>query len=51
MGTWKTVIDKNEKPMRIRYVCPECGTPQTYGKPPYCMWCGAKVEKEEKEND
>ena len=52
MGTWKVVIDKNEEPMfRTKYVCPECGSWQTYGKPPYCMWCGAKVEKEEDEDE
>ena len=27
-----------------RYTCSACGTWQTYGKTPYCPYCGARME-------
>lgn len=29
----------------IAYTCSVCGRKNCYGKPPYCMYCGAKMEK------
>ena len=29
---------------RRRWYCSECGEWQTYGKTPYCPYCGAKME-------
>lgn len=29
-----------------RFVCPHCGRWQTYGKTPFCPYCGERVIKE-----
>ena len=33
---------------RRRWRCGDCGMDNTYGKTPYCMWCGKrKIDVEE----
>lgn len=33
----------------IKYTCSVCGNGNCYGKPPYCMYCGADMRKGEEE--
>lgn len=41
---WRTVIDDNERGLfRVKYFCKFCGAWNTYGRPPFCMYCGHKM--------
>lgn len=45
-GEWIVDYQENEDALfRRGWKCPVCGTRNTYGMPPYCMYCGAKLEK------
>jgi hypothetical protein len=45
-GKWIVDYQENEDPLfRHRWVCPVCKNWNTYGMPPYCMYCGARLEK------
>ena len=50
--TEKWIVDYQENEdalFKHGWKCPVCETRNTYGMPPYCMYCGAKLEKAEKE--
>ena len=51
IGYWAEEIDNDRRWDRIRFYCSECGEWQTYGKTNYCPNCGAKMQKEDEEND
>ena len=43
-GDWQTVIDENEPGLfRVKHFCKYCGMYNTYGTPPFCMYCGHKM--------
>lgn len=45
-GKWIVDYQENEDALfRRGWKCPVCGTRNTYGMPPYCMYCGARLEK------
>ena len=49
-GKWIVDYQENEDALfKHGWKCPVCETRNTYGMPPYCMYCGAKLEKAEKE--
>lgn len=45
-GKWIYDYDKeHENPFFMQgWKCSACGRRQTYGEPPYCMYCGAEME-------
>ena len=46
-GKWEERCDENDDPLfRQKFICSVCGDWQTYGKTPYCPYCGAKMEGE-----
>lgn len=46
-GTWSEEYLPDKDPLfRRRWVCSACGDFNTYGKPPYCPYCGAEMEQE-----
>ena len=50
-GTWSEEYLPDEDPLfRRRWVCSACGDFNTYGKPPYCPYCGADM-RERKETE
>ena len=50
-GEWIEVPVKRDilHPNGIKYVCSACKRDNCYGKPPFCMWCGATMKSEEEE--
>ena len=45
-GEWIVDYQENEDALFKRgWKCPVCETRNTYGMPPYCMYCGARLEK------
>lgn len=47
-GRWEYRYLENEEPFfRRRWYCSCCGHWTTYGRPRYCMYCGAKMEEAE----
>lgn len=47
-GKWIADNDPNADPFfRKGWKCSVCGSRTSYGTPPYCMRCGAKMENEE----
>lgn len=48
-GEWIEVPVKRDilYPNGIKYVCSACKRDNSYGKPPFCMWCGATMKSEE----
>lgn len=48
-GTWIDVPCKSDllNPTGIDNKCPFCGWKNSYGQPPFCMYCGAQLEKSE----
>ena len=50
-GKWIEVPVKRDilHPNGIKYVCSACKRDNSYGKPPFCMWCGATMKSEEEE--
>lgn len=38
-------------PNGIKYVCSACKRDNCYGKPPFCMWCGATMKSEEEDDE
>lgn len=45
-GKWIVDYQENEDALFKRgWKCPVCETRNTYGMPPYCMYCGARLEK------
>ena len=45
-GKWIVDYQENEDALfRHGWKCPVCETRNTYGMPPYCMYCGARLEK------
>lgn len=43
---WIVEHKEDEDPLfRHRWVCPVCKNWNTYGMPPYCMYCGVRLEK------
>lgn len=49
---WRPVTVTDSKSWdRWRYYCPVCGDWQTYGEPKYCPNCGARVGKEDEQNE
>ncbi|MBQ2568166.1 MAG: hypothetical protein II572_07070 [Clostridia bacterium] len=48
-GKWAEYYDPDRPPFfRRRWRCGDCGMDNTYGKTPYCMWCGKrKIDVEE----
>lgn len=50
-GKWIEVPVKRDilHPNGIKYVCSACKRDNCYGKPPFCMWCGATMILEEEE--
>lgn len=49
-GEWIVDYQENEDALfKHGWKCPVCETRNTYGMPPYCMYCGARLEKAEKE--
>lgn len=43
---WIVDYQENEDALfRHGWKCPVCETRNTYGMPPYCMYCGARLEK------
>ena len=44
-GKWIEVPVKRDilHPNGIKYVCLACKRDNCYGKPPFCMWCGADM--------
>lgn len=48
---WRKVYDSNAPLFFQRaWVCPHCGVSNTYGEPPYCMYCGHRVYKENEDD-
>lgn len=49
MAQWRYFFDKEERFafMQRQWVCTNCWEGNTYGTPPYCMWCGAPMEEKE----
>lgn len=46
--TEKWIVDYQENEdalFKHGWKCPVCETRNTYGMPPYCMYCGARLEK------
>lgn len=49
-GHWIVDRDDSRRWDKVRFVCSECGSWQTYGKTDYCPSCGARmVEPQESE--
>lgn len=48
-GKWIEVPVKRDilYPNGIKYVCSACKIDNCYGKPPFCMWCGADMRGED----
>ena len=47
-GKWIVDYQENEDALFKRgWKCPVCGTRNIYGMPPFCMYCGARLEKAE----
>ena len=50
---WIRYEVKRDDPMRrihrFEFRCSKCGDHQGYGPTPYCMWCGAKMNAEVRE--
>lgn len=47
-GEWVVDYQENEHAFfRRGWKCPVCGSRNTYGMPPFCMYCGARLEKAE----
>jgi hypothetical protein len=45
-GEWIVDYQENEDALfKHGWKCPVCEERNTYGMPPYCMYCGAKLEK------
>lgn len=46
-GKWIEVPVKRDilHPNGIKYVCTACKRDNCYGKPPYCMYCGADMRE------
>ena len=46
-GKWIEVPVKRDilHPNGIKYVCTACKRDNCYGKPPFCMWCGADMQE------
>lgn len=46
-GKWEEVPVKRDilHPNGIKYVCTACKRDNCYGKPPFCMYCGADMRK------
>lgn len=51
LGKWTESYESEcDNPfLRRRWTCSVCGQYNTYGTPPYCPYCGAKMGKEENE--
>lgn len=45
-GTWKHIIDDDDKWFRHKFVCSECNFHTAYGQAEYCMHCGAPMNKD-----
>ena len=45
-GKWEERIVDDENPrFTRRFYCSKCGNWETWGKTPYCPYCGAKMEE------
>lgn len=44
-GKWIAKYDEKAEPLkRWKYYCTACGDWNTYGKPSFCMKCGARMD-------
>lgn len=51
-GEWVHEYDENGLPtFKNKWRCPVCGKSQTYGQPNHCPNCGARLGREEVNND
>lgn len=47
-GEWIEECDEKAEPLKRReFYCTVCGNWNTYGKPKFCMKCGARMDGEE----
>ena len=45
-GHWTETYDESQPIFfKRRWACSSCGRTNTYGKPPFCMYCGAKMDE------